>query len=248
MIKGDLQAWLTDLRFALRAILGQKPWLYFALQRLRPRRRTLLVTKNTEIVIEGYPRSANTFAVAAFLLAQDRPVKIARHLHVPAQVIKAVKIKIPTLVLIRKPEDAALSLMVREPRMSAKRALYDYINFYRTIQPYCADFVLATFEEVTTNFGYVIERVNSKFGTTFIPFEHTESNIKKVFYLVEQMDKEDQRSNQVTETTVARPSEVRKALKLQRHSELNDPKLSQLLKEALSVYQVFIQCSKEDCR
>ncbi len=55
--------------------MSRSPTVYFGIQRLRPSRRYLLVTKDTEIVIEGYPRSANTFAVAAFLVAQGLPVK-----------------------------------------------------------------------------------------------------------------------------------------------------------------------------
>lgn len=72
---------LTNLRFQARVTISHYPWLYFPIQRLRPQRRDLVVARDTEIVIEGYPRSANTFAVAAFLLAQGRPVKIAHHLH-----------------------------------------------------------------------------------------------------------------------------------------------------------------------
>jgi len=231
----------TEMRFALRAALGQHPWLYFALQRFRSSRRHLLVTKDTEIVIEGYPRSANTFAVAAFLVAQGRPVKIARHLHVPAQVIQAVRWGIPTVVLIRSPQEAVLSLLVREPHLSAERALQDYITFYRKIAPYREGFIIAPFDEVTNNFGQVILRVNERFGTAFVPFEHTNENIQQVFALVEEMDKADQKRDAVTETTVARPSVVREELKRIRRQELNQPKAKELLEEARQVYEMVME-------
>jgi len=231
----------TQLRFALRAALGQRPWLYFALQHLRPSRRNLLVAKDTEIVIEGYPRSANTFAVAAFLLAQGRRVKTARHLHLSAQVIQSVRWGIPTIVLIRRPQDAVLSLLVREPHLSAERALRDYISFHRTIAPYREGFVLAPFDEVINNFGQVVVRVNERFGTTFVPFEHTEENIRRVFALVEEMDKADQKKESVTETTVARPSVVREELKKIRRQELNQPGARQLLEEACQAYEMAVR-------
>lgn len=199
------------------------------------------MSRDTEIVIEGYPRSANTFAVAAFLLAQERPVKVAHHLHVPAQVIRAVQWGIPTIVLIRKPEDAVLSLLVREPRLSAHQSLVDYVRFYRRIKPYCSYFVLATFEEVTTNFGLVIEKVNKKFGTNFKMFAHTDENVTKAMKIVEEMDKADQRKATVTETTVARPSEIRTRLKERRRRDLEDPHLERLLREAKAVYQEIIE-------
>ncbi len=238
----ELLGWLiTNSRFTLRATLAEMPALYFALQRLRPSRRHLLVSRETEIVIEGYPRSANTFAVAAFLVAQGRPVKIARHLHVPAQVIQAVRWRIPTLILIRNPEDAVLSLLVREPGISARRVLVDYVRFYRKIQAYYSHFVLATFEGVTTDFGAVIEKVNEKFETNFKPFAHTDENVAKVIKIVEEMDKADQRKENVTETTVARPSEIRTRLKEKRRKELANPHIERLLREAKAVYQEMIE-------
>ncbi len=232
-----------DIRFEVRSITGRYPKLYFALLYLmHSPRRHLAVSRDTEIVIEGYPRSANTFAVAAFLTAQGRPVKIAHHIHLPAQVIQAVYWKIPTLVLIRQPKDAVLSLLVREPRLSAKQALWDYVRFYSTIRPYRSGFMLATFEQITRDFGEVTDRLNSKFGTHFLHFEHTEENLEKVYQIIEEMDKVDRGKSQVTETTVARPSEVREVLKEQKRRELEQPEIAALLKRARSVYQEIENC------
>ena len=228
---------MKRMRWALRSVVGQYPWLYFPLLHLiRSPRRHLHVRRDTEIVIEGYPRSANTFAVAAFLVAQERPVKIARHLHAPAQVIQAVRWGIPTIVLIRNPEDAVLSLLVREPWISARQALVDYVRFYRKIQPYYSHFVLATFEEVTRDFGAIIEKVNEKFGTNFSNFVHIDENVEKVMRIVEEMDKEDQQKANVTETTVARPSKIKNRLKEMRRKDLEGPHIANLLKEAKEVY------------
>jgi hypothetical protein len=58
------------------------------------------VSRTTQLVIEGYPRLGNTFAVVAFLQAQKEDVRIAHHLHAPAQVIRAARWRIPTIVLI----------------------------------------------------------------------------------------------------------------------------------------------------
>jgi len=81
-------------------------------------------------------------------LAQGRPVKIARHLHAPAQVIAGVRMHIPTLVLIRHPRDAVLSLVVRAPHLSVEQALKDYIHFYTVLLPYLGQFVIGLFEQV----------------------------------------------------------------------------------------------------
>jgi hypothetical protein len=96
------------------------------------------------------------------------------------------------------------------------------------------------------NFGQVIVRVNERFGTIFKPFEHTDENIRKVFALVEEMDKADQKRDSVTETTVARPSAVREALKLKRMQELARPEVVELLKEAYQVYEMVLRWVHED--
>ena len=233
---------LLKYRHIVRLMVDRYPSIYLTLCRIRPKTRQITVSKDTEIVIEGFPRSANTFAVAAFTFAQGRPVKIARHLHAPAQVIEAVRRGIPCIVLIRKPRDAVLSLLVREPHISAEQALKDYIRFYRTVVPYRDKFVVGRFEEVTTNFGEVIRRVNARFGTNFKPFEHTEENLQKVFQIVDEMDKQDTGLSEVKEETVARPSAYRKKLKKMRKAKLDTPKARKLLLEAEEVYYMFIEC------
>ena len=236
---------LRRLRHGIRSLIDVHPGLYLPICRIRSKTCDITVQKDTELVIEGYPRSANTFAVAAFMFAQGRPVKIARHLHAPAQVIAAVRKGIPCIVLIRKPRDAVLSLLVRAPHISAEQALKDYIRFYRSVYPYRDKFVVGRFEEVTTDFSEIIRRVNARFGTNFKLFEHTEENLQKVFQIVEEMDKQDTGLGEVKEVTVARPSAYREKLKKEMEAKLETPKARKLLLEAEEVYRMFIE-ARED--
>jgi hypothetical protein len=62
-------------------------------------------------------------------MAQDETFDvtcIAHHLHVPAQVIRAAWGRILTLVLMRRPRDAILSLVISDPA-SVDQALGDAI-------------------------------------------------------------------------------------------------------------------------
>ena len=61
------------------------------LQLARRRKGRAVVGPDTELVIEGFPRTANTFAVFAFQTAQARPVRVAHHLHAPIQVTVAAR-------------------------------------------------------------------------------------------------------------------------------------------------------------
>jgi len=225
--------------------LGEYPLLFFGFMRFagNSRRRAIMVSSDTEFVVEGFPRSGNTFAVAAFLLAQQRPVKISHHLHVPAQIIYAARLNIPTLVLIRKPDEAILSMVIREPWITIQDALYLYCRFYDKILLYSSNYVVGAFEEIVNNFGNVTRRVNERFGVEFVPFEHTQSNLEQCFRLIEEMDKEDRSQSSVTETTVARPSPERDNLKKQLAERLQEKKMRVKLERAYDVYQKFLETS-----
>lgn len=196
-----------------------------------------VVSKHTAIVIEGYPRSANTFAVAAFRLAQSCPVEIAHHLHAPAQVIWAARRRIPALVLIRKPIDAVASLVVRQPGVSLRQVLSNYVRFYVRILPYRDRYVLASFDEVIRDYGAVIRRVNARFGTTFAIFDHTDENVRKCYRPIDEMDHRDTKRAKVTATTVARPSQESERLKTHLKQKLEEAPLQDLIDQAAAVYR-----------
>lgn len=212
------------MRHLLRSRIDTHPTVYLTLCHIRLKTRQLTISKDMEIVIKSFPCSANIFAVAAFIFIQEQLMKIICHLHVPVQVVKVVRREIFCMVLIRKPRDAVLSLLVREPHISAEQALKDYIRFYRTVVPYRDKFVVGRFEEVTTKFGKVIRRVNARFGTNFKPFEHTEENLQKVFQIVEEMHKEAQGLREVKEEAVGRPSAKREMLKKKAETKLETAK------------------------
>jgi hypothetical protein len=94
------------------------------------------VDRRTQIVIEGFPRSGNTFAVAAFQQAQRESVRVAHHLHMPAQVIRAAQWSIPIFLLARKPTDAALSWVIRGPGVPIRQTLKHYVSFYEKAAEY----------------------------------------------------------------------------------------------------------------
>ena len=97
----------------------------------------------------------------------------------PAQVIRAAQWGIPTLLLARKPTDAVLSWVIRDPGVSIRQALKHYISFYEK----AAEYRDASSWDSSSDrdYGTVLERVNAKFGTEFSTFVHSEENVKSVF-------------------------------------------------------------------
>jgi hypothetical protein len=165
------------------------------------------VSAHTELVIEGFPRAANTFAVEAFEMAQRRPVKVVHHLHASAQIIAAVRLGIPTVALIREPEDAIVSYLVRDPCATLRSAIARYTRFYDAVARRRDRVVVADFQTVISDFGSVIRRVNRKFGTAFAEFEHTEENVLRCFQVIEEGNRESHGT--LVESTISRPSEER---------------------------------------
>jgi hypothetical protein len=198
-----------------------------------------LVHDNTDILIEGYPRSANSFCVAAFRLAQDRPVDVAQHTHAPGHVIAALRMGIPSIVLVREPEEAVLEFVIAKPRLTPRQALRGWVRFYATLLPRRAEFVVGAFPEVTLDFGAVIRQVNDRFGTSFKEFEHTEENVRECF---RQMDAYwwgllgPQGS---VERLVGRPSEERERMKDTMRAEYASGVPAALRARAAALYRAY---------
>ena len=218
---------------------GGHPTVYFGLYRLLRTRQDLsrAVTPNKQVVIEGFPRSGNSFARRAFIMAQDEAfdvTRIAHHLHVPAQVILAAQWQIPTLVLIRRPRDAVLSLVIRDP-ISVDQALRYYISFYEIAEKYRDAYVLGLFEDVTEDFGQVIKRLNDKFGTTFSLFRHDEESVKELFAGMETQARK-KYGERLWERKVQRPAAVRERIRDEIQYDLENPKRKRLIARAEAVY------------
>jgi hypothetical protein len=176
---------LKALRHVVRSRFTEYPAIYLPFARRRyPGPSPKVIGSETELVIDGYTRSACTFAVYAFQLSQPKPVRLAHHLHAPAQLIEAARRRVPAIVVIREPESALLSQVLREPHVSIGGALTAYERFYARLLPYARSFVAGEFDEVTHDFGSVIGRVNERFGTTFTAFDPTEENVRRCFELI----------------------------------------------------------------
>lgn len=179
-VKSGLRQTFANVRFRVHTHIGRLPWLFFGLHGLLGDKQLHAVGPTTELVIEGVPRVASTYCVVAFLVAQDHPVDIAMHTHLPANVLRAMRRKIPTLVLIREPREAIRSTLLQNRSLTLAAALERYYHFYRLVEPLRKTLVVADFEEVITDFGAVIERLNTRFGTNFKPYEKTRDNEEKV--------------------------------------------------------------------
>ena len=175
---------LRRARHRLRTYVSEHPPVYLAFARHKYTwHGTEPIGPGTELVIDGYTRSATTFAVYAFQLSQARPVRLAHHLHAPAQLIEAARRGVPALALIREPRGAILSQLTREPGVALRDALVAYSRFYEHLLPYRDSLVAGEFEQVTHDFGTVVRELNRRFGTAFAPFAHRDTDVRECLEL-----------------------------------------------------------------
>lgn len=181
LVKNYLEVYV-DLYLGIVAFgLGKKGWC-----------GTRVASTASEITIDGYPRSANSFSVRAFMEAQERFVRIGNHTHSPANLIRSISMDKPTILVIRKPKDAVLgycawvdeqSGVISKPlrRWQIQIFLRRYVDFHRKIVPYLDSLVVADFDQITSDYGKIIVAVNEKFGTNFLPFIHSKSAEQSIF-------------------------------------------------------------------
>lgn len=169
-----------------------------------------ITTSTTEIVIEGYPRSANTRMVAAIRLTCGRNVRIAHHVHGSAQILRGVRLSIPTVVLIRNPLAATVSLIVRDKNIAIRQALRDYVNFYKPILPIKDKIMVVGFEEIVNEIDSVIENILNRFNIKFTRLERLHVDEKMLRNMINEMDIADSGMARVSETGVSLPCEARK--------------------------------------
>lgn len=201
-------------------------------------------TEATELCIEGFLRAGNTFTVIAFQHAQREPVSVAHHVHAAGAVIAAVRLRTPTLILIRPPEQSVLSYVVRWPELTIGQALRGYARFYRPLLPYRDEFVVGRFEDVTSDLGRVIRRVNDRFGTNFVPFEPTEANLAAVREEMDRWDANTYRRGGPVELGRGRPTEEKESRKTELLERYRATSVSRLREGAERLYTTFAAHSR----
>jgi len=211
------------------------PWLFYLASRNNYREGLLkrAVDPSCDIVIEGFPRSANSFCVMAFQMAQKHPIRIANHCHTASQFILASKWNIPALLLIREPRAVTLSNLLYFPGSSANEVLRRYIRFHRSLLKLRSTIMVADFSDVTADFGKVMVALNRRFGTDFIPFNHTEASVGLVRQKLEVIT---EKWRQKRTAIGAMPSDLKTVAKASLQDHLKCAECELLLREAAELY------------
>lgn len=91
-----------------------------------------VTNKATQLCIEGYPSSANSFCYHLFKCLLPE-LNYSHHTHSFANISLALKYNIPSLILIRNPLDCISSRVARFEN-NAQYCLIEYLDFYQRVQ------------------------------------------------------------------------------------------------------------------
>ena len=188
----------------MRMHLTEHP-LAFQVYRLT-RNRRIMVSNKTDILIDGFPRSANTFVVVSFERINSA-ARIAHHMHAPCEVRKAVKLNKPVIILIREPIDAIRSMCIRHPYVSPRAAALAYYRFYKAVLSVIENVVVCRFECATTDVGAVFDQANKKWSTAF---NCSTQGRDEIFLQIDSINAQQENGNI---SMLSRPTEERLALK-----------------------------------
>lgn len=239
---------LDRLKFELRLRLKRSARVYVPLSRWR-HGQTLGVTpqdlvhpqavrKDTDLVVEAPEGSGNTFSVLALQAAQPAPLAVAHHLHAPAQIAAASRWGIPTLVVLRHPRDVCVSRVLRHS-VSLRDALREYCSFYEETSRRRGNVVVARFESVTSDYGAVIEAVNRRFQTSFVPFTHSRESVERIFADIDA--RYASQYGDLGASGTARPTDTREASKATLGDEYGADSLRSLRVRAERLYEKLAQ-------
>lgn len=223
----------------IRSFLVRRPTLYYLSYFIRHRFfHDNIVTKDTQLVVEAPPRSANTFCVHGLQFVNNDKLVIAHHLHRPVQTIYGVKNNIPCVVIIRNPIDCCISMAIYFSYSNLKSSLERYIDFYTPLLPYKERILFVSFEDTTKNLPIVIKKINEYHNMDLLNFSDSIPFIpglifKRIDDFYKKID------GNIKLERVSRPSKERDQIKFKFKKELKSDnfEFKELLKKAEDIYK-----------
>jgi hypothetical protein len=163
-----------------KQMVGRDPILLPLLLRLTPLGISRQITAFTDLVVEGFPRSGNTYTTFALEDASGHSLEIASHVHQPSQIKFALARGVPTVMVIREPTAALASHLVYDPQFTPAQVTREYCSYHWQLVPYVERVLICEFSEVTTDMASVIDRINHRYSMTIPAFDESPANIERI--------------------------------------------------------------------
>ena len=137
------------------AYLRVRRWFSLTPERFRaadgdaPRRWQQVVSRHTDLCIDGSPGSGNTFVAFSLREALEGDWAVVSHMHLVMQLRRALAFDVPTVVLVRDPRGACDSSKSKAPQLRDWVVLLHWIHYHRFVVRHGAKLHVVFFEDVT---------------------------------------------------------------------------------------------------
>lgn len=145
-----------------RAALERLPGPYLRIAHLRTPQRDALAD-TTDVLIEGFPRSGNSFLVS-WMGRANPDLDIASHMHSVAHIRAALQYDVPVVVVIRPPEAALASLAVFNPHVALDTQIQRYRRFHEGVAALADDVLISPFPVTTAQPQAVVQALEGRVG------------------------------------------------------------------------------------
>lgn len=221
----------------VRSKVVGSPFAYFTVKAWSKKIARFRVNADTELVIEGFPRSANTYALHAFMQMQlPREVNVAHHIHTAAHIKAAVSLKKPVLLLVREPKGAVASLKMRRKNASLETLVFRYIKFHEALLESLDAVIVAKFDHFVESPHVYIQMINEQFETQFCA---NELSVADREVITESILKVNKGLGSNTPVTQSMPSPEKTKLRIEIEKEM-DERCLKLFERAQAVYDEII--------
>jgi hypothetical protein len=126
-----------------------------------------LVNDNTDICVDGFPRSANSYTTY-FVKVANKKLNVAHHTHSPINIKLALKKDVPMLILIRKPLPAISSLILKMETdknlhftLFIEYAFIRYKTYYNYVIKNHSNIIILNFEEFTKKPSLILKELDN---------------------------------------------------------------------------------------
>lgn len=124
-------------------------------QQGREWRHRKIVFPETDLVVEGFPGSGNSFVANSLHDATRERYLITSHFHHTVQLKRALAFGVPALVVVRGPLAAANSLKSKEPAFWDGLILARWILYHRFVLKHIDRLEVFLFDEVTRDLDLI---------------------------------------------------------------------------------------------
>ena len=178
------------------------------------------IINSETIAVVGFPRVGNTFAGRVIKVGfGSRKFKIVNHYHSSAQAISASSLKIPTILIIRKPVDTILSLYISYPLNSyyISTHIIRFIIYHLRILFSNSKLLIINFDDFKDNPNFLLKKVNQEFQFNLDQNILNEELKKNVLNSI----KIDNKLNPNNKLKVSAPSKEKEILKEKYRQSIN---------------------------